>query len=783
MVGEEASLVYQSSIWDLHIHTCKCPKGSSEFSKLSIDDYVSGLVDVFSKHEDLKMISFTDHNAINADVYHAFLNKQTGINLIVGIEVDAYLSNEDQEKDSFKHLIFYFDNQKFNLDEHSEKINKKLKSGPILLSSFLDFLITDIKVPFLISPHFMKQGKRGIESDWDAEKTEKNIDKYIDQMCCFWETSNNSSIQRAIEFLKEFDRGERVSIISFSDSNNFDKLQNYLNDPRQYFYSLPTFNGLRLAGTDYRRITKRKRELAGDQKGLYLGKIVQGENVIYLSPRLNSIVGGRGSGKSLLMDGVALYLDEKRTNSIFENASDGRIEYLKQLNYVVFDMNGNELRGHEFECDYYNQGYAQELFKKNSDLVSNEYFKDSFSQLNKYDVDETRNQILQRIRCDEASTDTKSNLASLDRKIVSVPDCLEINLGPKGKSVAPIKYSDFATLMEHLSNENFIDESLNGNEKVYGAKINLIKTIYEETFSENKRRIYDNVPYAVKDKYSKILNRNNKKRKEKSETVASLIAQFKNGFAKINHRVDLMNRYIKASSIRFSASNEIKSDGCNGREFIFRRSLCCQQLFDYLMKIFGQYFAENKLNSFDCSKKNKNDLLKLMTCYCYHCDDVLLDSKSAVELDHELSTLESYEIQIVEDILVKDPDSTEINLKHESPGTRANYLLEYIVFKETTKPLLIDQPEDNIDNETIYNDLTTWFSELKEKRQVIVVTHDANVVVNSDSENVIVCEQKSDNVFGYKYGALEYKDTLDKVSVILDGGKRAIERRLLKYGK
>ena len=97
--------------------------------------------------------------------------------------------------------------------------------------------------------------------------------------------------------------------------------------------------------------------------------------------------------------------------------------------------------------------------------------------------------------------------------------------------------------------------------------------------------------------------------------------------------------------------------------------------------------------------------------------------------------------------------------------------------------MLIDQPEDNIDNETIFNQLTNWFSNLKKKRQVIVVTHDANIVVNSDSENVIICNQTANDTFDYKCGALEYGRTLDDVSMLLDGGREAIERRLLKYGE
>lgn len=172
----------------------------------------------------------------------------------------------------------------------------------------------------------------------------------------------------------------------------------------------------------------------------------------------------------------------------------------------------------------------------------------------------------------------------------------------------------------------------------------------------------------------------------------------------------------------------------------------------------------------------------MIDVYCFHCDDAISDSKRPDDLDRELENLESYKIEVIDEILMRDGSETK-NLKSMSPGTRANLLLEYIVFNESDKPLLIDQPEDNIDNETIYNQLTTWFSTLKKKRQVLVVTHDANIVINSDSENVIICSQKSDDVFDYKSSALEYGNTLDVISVLLDGGKEAIERRLLKYGQ
>lgn len=159
-----------------------------------------------------------------------------------------------------------------------------------------------------------------------------------------------------------------------------------------------------------------------------------------------------------------------------------------------------------------------------------------------------------------------------------------------------------------------------------------------------------------------------------------------------------------------------------------------------------------------------------------------MESKSISDLDKELDSMATLKIDVNESIIYTK-DGNKYDVKELSPGTKANILMEYIVFHDSGMPLLIDQPEDNIDNQTVYDDLTKWFTDLKLKRQVIVATHDANIVVNGDAENVIVCEQKEADVFDYWNGALEFDGIIDDVSRILDGGKDAIERRLLKYGK
>jgi len=138
-----------------------------------------------------------------------------------------------------------------------------------------------------------------------------------------------------------------------------------------------------------------------------------------------------------------------------------------------------------------------------------------------------------------------------------------------------------------------------------------------------------------------------------------------------------------------------------------------------------------------------------------------------------------------------------------TPGKRALFLLRLILAEsEETWPLLIDQPEDDLDSRSIYDDIVPFLKKKKKDRQIIMVSHDANLVIGSDSEQVIVAnrngtdrENADGKQFNYFTGSLEYtqkkdkncRDTLKSQGVrehscdILDGGKIAFEQRKNKY--
>ncbi len=108
--------------------------------------------------------------------------------------------------------------------------------------------------------------------------------------------------------------------------------------------------------------------------------------------------------------------------------------------------------------------------------------------------------------------------------------------------------------------------------------------------------------------------------------------------------------------------------------------------------------------------------------------------------------------------------------------------MEYVFHKTTDIPLLVDQPEDNVDNKARFTHLTKWILTSKFNRQIILVSHDANIVINGDAENLIIAKKYDNSSFQYTYGSLEFEDNLEQALIILDGGKNALKKRSKKYG-
>jgi hypothetical protein len=113
-------------------------------------------------------------------------------------------------------------------------------------------------------------------------------------------------------------------------------------------------------------------------------------------------------------------------------------------------------------------------------------------------------------------------------------------------------------------------------------------------------------------------------------------------------------------------------------------------------------------------------------------------------------------------------------------------LLYLAIDRSDRRPLLIDQPEENLDPKSVFEDLVPQFREARKRRQVIIVTHNANLVVNTDADQVIVASSTPNPGGGlptiaYESGSLENPKIRDAVCDILEGGKRAFLERERRY--
>ena len=123
-------------------------------------------------------------------------------------------------------------------------------------------------------------------------------------------------------------------------------------------------------------------------------------------------------------------------------------------------------------------------------------------------------------------------------------------------------------------------------------------------------------------------------------------------------------------------------------------------------------------------------------------------------------------------------------LEQLSPGERGNLLLIfYLLVDRDDIPLVIDQPEENLDNQTVYKTLVPCIKDAKKRRQILVVTHNPNLAVVCDAEQIICAEIRKDheNTVTYTSGSIEDPVINRRIVDVLEGTRPAFDKRDDKY--
>jgi hypothetical protein len=129
----------------------------------------------------------------------------------------------------------------------------------------------------------------------------------------------------------------------------------------------------------------------------------------------------------------------------------------------------------------------------------------------------------------------------------------------------------------------------------------------------------------------------------------------------------------------------------------------------------------------------------------------------------------------------RTPDETII-LFHQKPlgdyslGQRATVILHILMHLQRHPVILIDQPEDDLDNETLYSHFIKQLVDRKDLTQFVFATHNPNIPVLGDAEQAIVC-RKEGEVFSFDHGSIDDKEIQQRIVTVMEGGEDAFRRR------
>jgi len=325
------------------------------------------------------------------------------------------------------------------------------------------------------------------------------------------------------------------------------------------------------------------------------------------------------------------------------------------------------------------------------------------------------------------------------------------------------------TISSKLVAENLVLEKMH---KSFNVKFESLK----EEFSKIKREI--NLPNVQADDYVKYkkeldltkaqlteLDKLSKKKKELEtqlkQTLVSLQKLWHNEFEIVQEEIKKVND--DQNSIKIAV--EFKGNKQDFKSYLKEN-------------LRGSNLSDNKIQNI---VDNYNDMIAVF--------EDLSSSKSIISsslTDTQLHTFREYFNSNIEAFLTyRIPDQFEIiyrnrSLNEHSLGQRASALIIFLLTLKESDLIIIDQPEDDLDNQTIYNDVIKVLKELKNTSQFIFATHNPNIPVLGDCEQVVSCRYDS-NIIETNLGSIDDETIRKEIVNIMEGGKEAFNNRKRIY--
>lgn len=625
-----------------------------------------------------------------------------------------------------------------------------------------------------------------------------------------------------------------------------------------------------------------------------------GNQKIELNENLNSIIGGKSSGKSLLLFSTAKSIDPEQVDKASKRLNFEGYRFETTFDFKVVWKNGDE----DFysksdptqklhKISYIPQLYINYLVEKNNKEELNQLIKNILLQDSEFkvfyedtfrEISDTNSEIERLINeyfkvrktaldVQQKSKDT-GNSKTIQQAIQNTTELIQ-----KGQQASNLSETEFKEYSELIQTKSTLDAEI----RTISLKELTLQKVLNEVVS-NKHNLLGKIDTGVilKGSIDRILDELGDVGVDIVKIKELIVRDYDTLIHNLQQNIislDLANKKMAIEKQLIQNSEKLKPllEKLAGQKEIqklskqledekqkFQTALALEQQLKNLLEEYNnirkqtanllqQRFTLYKrvVDKVNSTKNNIGSDIQLNSSLIYRQENFALNNqvnKAALRSDHYFNgffvdgslqypkVIELYEkpLRVNEDKLYSTPDdviplklrttledvlrglakdSFEIdytvtykgdNLLHMSPGKKGTVLLIlFLQISSSEFPILIDQPEDNLDNRTIYELLCKMIKEKKKERQILIVSHNANLVVATDTENIIVANQKGQSDgssggtyrFEYVNGSLEHTKIKDNrilsilqsqgirehVCDILEGGDEAFKQREKKY--
>jgi hypothetical protein len=879
--------------WDLHVHT----PGTYLNNQYTNNDW-----DLFIQRlntSDVSVVGITDYLLI--ENYQKLCEYKSKIrkNLYIlpniefrmtpetkdgkGINLHLLINPEDQNhinkiKDALARLCFESRGTSYYCTEKSLKElgNGSVANGVNLFKISFDTFKKWYKTENWIKDNSIivasNSNKDGVSGLRDSGFLENRKDFYYFADAIF------SANPKDIEYFlgKDVDKKETIiseyrslkACIHGSDAHSYDKIFNPDQNRYCWIKADPTFNGLKqilYEPEDRVRILEKKPETRADYQIIdYIQINDEGfsSEPIYFSDKLTCIIGGKSTGKSILLQNLAEAIDKNEAEKNLVKSN--RTKELANVKVFWKDGKSDENR----KVIYIPQTYLNKLTDNKEEkteiddwiskvLLLNKTFLDAENELktqiqnrkvedsqkiiefladidNSIEIKEKQKELGDKIGIENEIKKLTTEKETLAKSLgISEDNLKEYEDAIKNEKEISIKLDilnkdkQLVIGLDNLLEKRNIQLEISENSLNQIAKIqsNLLQKTNAEWMLERKaiiKNIDESIIYLNKQKkeYECIVEKLKpivecrrlitdlqvriKKETEKLEMFNKYQLKLNNLTEHINSTQDELLKskdfYYKVHTNLIDIVNQLpKRD--NDLSFYADVNFRSVSFGDKLRSLFDNRNSEfkNMIGSHEFDKeKYTNEFLRDLIEKVIYEKIVLINGITKEACLRELlgdwyNTL--YKVQM-------ENDTIDIM----SPGKKALVLLKILIsLAESDYPILIDQPEDDLDNRSIYKELAEFIKAKKKERQIIIVTHNANIVLGADAEEIIVANQEGNDCknksyrFEYRSGSIEniYPKLCDNGNIengilnqqgiqqhicdILEGGEKAFELRKNKY--